>query len=78
MWRPNKVLVPTLPALRNFNIIARHKGLGGGFGFVLPVRALAGRTTQALAGWKAGVINHDMERTRNATYCSNHQKIWDK
>jgi hypothetical protein len=33
---------------------------------------------QALAGWKAGVINHDMERTRNATYCSNHQKIWDK
>ena len=23
----NKVLVPTLPALRNFEIIARHKGL---------------------------------------------------
>ena len=47
----NKVLVPTLSALRNFSIIARHKGLGGGFGFVLPVRARTGRTTQALASF---------------------------
>ena len=26
----NKALVQTTPALCNFNIIARHKGLGGG------------------------------------------------
>ncbi len=45
----NKVLVLTLPALRNFGIIARHKRLGAGFSFVLPVKARAGRTTQALA-----------------------------
>ncbi len=37
----NKALVLTMPALGNFGIIARHKGLGGGFGCVLPVRALA-------------------------------------
>jgi hypothetical protein len=37
-----------LPALRNFEIIARHKRFGGGFGCVLPFRARAGRTTQAL------------------------------
>ncbi len=43
----NKVLVLTLSALCNFDIIARHKRLGGGFSVVLPVRALAGRTTQA-------------------------------
>ena len=30
---PNKQMVPTLPALRNFEIIARHNGLGGGAGF---------------------------------------------
>lgn len=46
----NKGLVLTLPALRNFSIIARRKGLGGGVGFVLPVKARAGRTTQALGG----------------------------
>jgi len=45
----NKALVLTLPARRSFGIIARHKGLGGGFGFVLPVKARAGRTMQALA-----------------------------
>ena len=44
----NKALVLTLPARRSFGIIARHKGLGGGFGFVLPVKARAGRTMQAL------------------------------
>jgi len=37
----NKALVLTMPARCSFGIIARHKGLGGGFGFVLPVRALA-------------------------------------
>jgi hypothetical protein len=41
-------MVLTLPALRNFEIIARHNGLGGGVGFALPVRALAGRTFEAL------------------------------
>jgi hypothetical protein len=29
-------------------MLARHKGLGGGVGFVLPVTARTGRTTQAL------------------------------
>jgi hypothetical protein len=38
---PNKALVLTMPARGSFCIIARHKGLGGGFGCVLPVRALA-------------------------------------
>jgi hypothetical protein len=41
-------MVLTLPAHSSFYIIARHKGLGGYFGFVLPVRALAGRTFEAL------------------------------
>jgi hypothetical protein len=30
-----------MPACRSFKIIARHKGLGGYIGFVLPLRALA-------------------------------------
>ncbi len=47
VW-PNKVLVPTLPALRNFEIIARHKRLGGYISFLLPVKARTGRTTQPL------------------------------
>ena len=46
--KPNKALVLTLPALRNFDIIARHKGSGGSVCCVLPVRAQAGRTMQAL------------------------------
>ena len=37
-----KSLVLTLPAHSNFDIIARHKGLGGYFGLVLPVRARVG------------------------------------
>ncbi len=37
----NKALMLTMPALGNFCIMARHNGLGGGFGCVLPVRALA-------------------------------------
>ncbi len=37
----NKRLVLTMPARRSFSIRARHKGLGGSVGFVLPVRALA-------------------------------------
>jgi len=41
MGSANKALVLTMPARRSFGIIARHKGLGGGLGFVLPVRALA-------------------------------------
>ena len=44
----NKHMVPTLPARGNFHIIARHTGLGGGLGFVLPVKARAGRTCEAL------------------------------
>jgi hypothetical protein len=31
-----KALVQTVPALCNFHMIARRKGLGGGFGFILP------------------------------------------
>ena len=49
MESANKVLVLTLPARGSFNIIARRKRLGGGFSFILPLRARAGRTTQALA-----------------------------
>jgi hypothetical protein len=45
----NKQMVLTLPALRNFSIIARPKRLGGSVGVVLPVRAQAGRTFEALA-----------------------------
>jgi hypothetical protein len=41
-------MVPTLPARGSFYIVARHKGFGGSFSFVLPVRALAGRTFEAL------------------------------
>ena len=33
----NKQMVPTLPARRNFEIIARHKGLGSGVDCILPV-----------------------------------------
>ena len=40
MW-PNKRLVVTMPARRNFCICARYYGLGSGIGFVLPLRALA-------------------------------------
>jgi hypothetical protein len=40
VW-PNKQMVLTMPARGSFYIIARHTGLGGGFGVVLPVRALA-------------------------------------
>jgi len=32
----------TLPALANFGIIARHKGLGASVGLILPVGARAG------------------------------------
>jgi hypothetical protein len=39
----NKKMVLTLPALSSFDIIARHKGLGGVFSLVLPLRALAGQ-----------------------------------
>jgi len=42
-------MVPTLPARSNFEIIARHNGLGGNLGFILPVRARVGRTFEALA-----------------------------
>jgi len=35
----NKQMVLTIPARRSFYIIARHKGLGSGVGFILPVRA---------------------------------------
>ena len=45
----NKRMVLTLPALRSFGIIARPKRLGAGIGFVLPVKARAGRTCEALA-----------------------------
>ena len=43
----NKKMHVTLSALASFEIIARHKGLGVCFGFVLPVMALAGRTFEA-------------------------------
>jgi hypothetical protein len=42
-------MVLTLPARGNFDIRARHKGLGCRVGFVLPVTARAGRTCEALA-----------------------------
>jgi hypothetical protein len=42
-------MVPTLPARRNFDIRARHKGLGGGSGCFLPHTARVGRTFEALA-----------------------------
>jgi hypothetical protein len=41
-------MVLTLPARGNFGILARPKRLGGGFSVVLPLRALAGRTFEAL------------------------------
>ena len=47
---PGKGPRETLPARGNFDIRARHKRLGGGFGFVLPVTARAGCTCEALAG----------------------------
>jgi hypothetical protein len=42
MASPNKRLVTTQKARRNFCVIARRKGLGACVGFVLPVRALFG------------------------------------
>jgi hypothetical protein len=42
-------MVLTLPARSSFHIIARHTRLGGGFGFVLPLKARVGRTCEALA-----------------------------
>ena len=39
----NNRLVLTLPALRNFGIIARYKCLGDNSVFVLPLKALAGQ-----------------------------------
>lgn len=42
-------MVLTVPALHSFYLIARYKRLGGGFGFVLPVKARAGRICKALA-----------------------------
>ncbi len=42
-------MVLTLPARSSFRIIARYNGLGGGFGSVLPLKARAGRTCEALA-----------------------------
>jgi hypothetical protein len=45
----NKQMVLTLPARGNFYIRARHKGLGSYGGCILPVRARAGRTCEALA-----------------------------
>jgi hypothetical protein len=46
--RANKRMVLTLPARGNFRIIARHKRLGCSAGFILPLRARAGRTCEAL------------------------------
>jgi len=43
-----KRMVLTLPARGNFGILARHKRLGGSVGLVLPLRARAGRTCEAL------------------------------
>ena len=43
----NKNMVLTLPARDSFRIHVRHKRLGGGIGFVLPVKARAGRTCEA-------------------------------
>jgi hypothetical protein len=43
-WRwgiANKALVLTMPARGSFGIRARHNGLGGGVGFILPHTALA-------------------------------------
>jgi hypothetical protein len=48
MWSANKKMHVNLPALASFRIIARHNGLGGGFGLVLPHTARAGRTCEAL------------------------------
>jgi hypothetical protein len=47
LW-PNKHMVPTLPARGSLYIRTRHKGLGSGVGFVLPVKARVGRTFEAL------------------------------
>jgi len=43
----NKRMVLTLPALGHFGIRSRHTGLGRGIGFVLPLKARAGRTCEA-------------------------------
>ena len=37
----NKKIHVTLPALASFDIIARHKGLGGFSNFLLPLRQLS-------------------------------------
>ena len=48
MYWPNKRMVLTLPARRSFDIRARYKRLGGSVRLVLPHRARAGRTCEAL------------------------------
>jgi len=48
----NKHMVLTLPALRSFRIRTRHTRLGGGVGFVLPLRARVGRTCEAFGGFE--------------------------
>lgn len=45
--KPNKTMHKTKSAHQNFHILARHKGFGGNFGVVLPVRA---RTLLVIVG----------------------------
>jgi hypothetical protein len=49
MKSANKRMVLTLPVRRSFYIRARYTRLGGSVGCVLPVKARAGRTCEALA-----------------------------
>ena len=58
----NKALVLTLPARGSFHILARHTRLGGGLGFVLPLRARAGRTMQAFGSFLHSAISSLMKK----------------
>ncbi len=51
-------MVLTLPAHGNFKIVARHKGLGSGPSFVLPLKARVGRTCEAF-GVRGGLHMSD-------------------
>ena len=70
LW-PNKQMVPTLPARGSFKICARHKRLGGGFGFVLPLRARAGRTCEALGRFLVEKGNYGCKSRNSVDTSSN-------
>ena len=64
----NKALVLTLPALSSFDIRARYKSFVLILRFLLPVRARAGRTMQALALCSPIIRSFDCCRSHEMTF----------